>query len=72
MDACAGIQEMDGREFKRYGIVPGMLVFEMEIKPGEQPPAGAQVSEDGSTLFDRKRMQLWVLRGAELQLPRAA
>ena len=63
---------MDGREFKRYGVVPGMLVFEMEITPGEQPPQGAEVSADGFTLFDRARMQLWVRHGAELQLPRAA
>lgn len=63
---------MDGREFKRYGVVPGMLVFEMEIKDGECPPWEAEVSADGLTLFDRARMQLWVRPGAELQIPRAA
>jgi hypothetical protein len=63
---------MDGREFKRYGVVPGMLVFEMEIKDGECPPREAEASADGLTLFDRERMQLWVRHGAAVQLPRAA
>jgi hypothetical protein len=63
---------MDVREFKRYGVVPGLLIFEMEIKQGEGPPPGVEVSADGLTFFDRERMQLWVRPGGELRIAQAA
>ena len=49
---------------KRYGVVPGLLVFEMEEQKDASFPESAWViqNEDGSTtVFDHEKMQIWRL-----------